>query len=456
MKEIGEYEELIAPLTPKQIELDLAINKHNIILFGGARGGGKSHGMRTIMLARRFEYPGSIGYIFRKTYPELEANHISPLFEQFPSLKKYYLDSKKTLRLPNGSQLRFAHCEAKKDLYKYQGREIHDLAIEEAGDWPFEHYEYLRTCNRSSLATVPAKCILTANPGGLGHKWLKRLFVDKRYEEGENPKDYHFIPSRVEDNPALINADPMYVKRLESIKSKMLRRAFRYGDWNIQAGQFFDFRHNVHVIEPFEIPSHWNRFGSYDYGFNHPAAWLKWAIDEDGCVYVYWEHVEANESLSKQAQNVLNPKEKIQVYWAGHDCFATKKAGDPTIAEDFSKFKIFMKPANISRVLGASRIRNYLEYKDTEQGRIGPRVKIFKDCEILIDCLTRMVHDEKNIEDVLKVDSVDGDPTTGDDAYDAFRYGIMSRPAITQKPEEPDKKRYRPKKSKHTHGPWTT
>lgn len=444
-------------LTDKQLEFDKAIKDFPVVLYGGARGGGKSYGMRNIMLLRRYEYAKSIGYIFRRTHPEIQANHIVPLFSQFPGLRQFYNDSKKVLTLPNGSQLRFASCETQKDLVKFQGVEMHDLGIEEAGDWPYEYYEFLRTSNRSSIPGISPRTFLTANPGGLGHRWLKRLFIEKKYERGENPEDYHFIPARIADNPALEKADPRYKERLDAMKNDVLRRAFLYGDWSVQAGAYFDVSRDIHLIKPFEIPLHWQWFGSYDYGFNHPASWGFWVADEDGQVYRVHEIIKPQRRIDEQAEDVLEYLEKMIklkqkknthiTFWAGHDCWAKKKAGDPTIAEDFEKAwrgkGIALKRANIDRIQGASQVRMYLTHKQNEDGkRIGPRVLFFDNCEIGFDCLSRMTHNPDNLEDVLKVDASDGDPYTGDDAYDEIRYGLMSRPSIAIPPRKPGRTTY--------------
>ena len=441
-------------LTKKQREFDESIEDFPVTLYGGSRGGGKSYGLRAIMLKRRFEYPGSIGYIFRKTYPELEANHISPLFELYPGLKQYYNEGKKNLRLPNGSQLRFAVCESRKDLAKFQGREIHDLGIEEAGDWLFEHYELLRASNRSSVSHIKPRTILTANPGGIGHRWLKRLFIERKFETGENPKDYNFVAARVRDNPALLKADPHYATRLASIKNEMLRRAWLDGDWDVAAGQFFgELNRSIHMVKPFPIPPHWQWFGSYDYGYNHPASWGFWVCDEDGNIYRVKEIIEAKMRIDQQAKKVNEyiqsmiktnqKKDKSIIFWAGHDCWAHKKAGDPTIAEEFQKHEIFLKRANIDRVQGASQMRMYLAHDTEPDGtRKGPRLFYFDTCEIGFDCLSRMTHNPDNPEDVLKVDAVDGDPFTGDDSYDEARYGIMSRPSIATVPKKKWRDRY--------------
>ena len=128
-------QEIRIKLQTKQKEFAKSINDYPVTFYGGARGGGKSAGLRLIMLLRRFQYPGSHGAIFRRTYSELEGNHIRPLFETYPALKEYYNDSKKLLTLPNGSTLQFCHCANEQDVDLYQGREFHDLAIDEAGQW---------------------------------------------------------------------------------------------------------------------------------------------------------------------------------------------------------------------------------------------------------------------------------------------------------------------------------
>ena len=85
----------------------------------------------------------------------------------------------------------------------------------------------------------------------------------------------------------------------------------------------------------------------------------------------------------------------------------------------------------IDRIQGAAQLRKYLAWQDIPGGRTKPRFYIFDTCPISFDCLTRMEHDPDRVEDVLKIDAVDGDPYTGDDAYDMIRMALMSRPMIT-------------------------
>ena len=120
--------------------------------------------------------------------------------------------------------------------------------------------------NRSSRPGIKARAILTGNPGGIGHAWLKRIFVERKFKEEERPEDYTFIQAFVQDNQALLENDPDYVHRLKTEPNEALRRAFLYGDWDIFAGQFFsEISRTVHLIKPFNIPHHWTRFGAYDF-----------------------------------------------------------------------------------------------------------------------------------------------------------------------------------------------
>lgn len=424
-------------LQPKQKQLRQSIEDFPITLFGGARGGGKSHGLRAIMLLRRFEYPGSHGAIFRKTYPELEANHIRPLFEQFPELRHYWSETKKLLSLPNGSTLQFCHCESEKDVDLYQGREFHDLAIDEAGQWTEAAFRKLAASNRSSKPGIKARTILTGNPGGVGHAWLKRIFIERRFNDRERSQDYNFIQSLVDDNPALIENDPEYVHRLNTEPNEALRKAHRYGDWDIFAGQYFgEIRREVHFIRPFDIPRHWTRFGAYDFGFTHPAAFGWFCCDEDGNIYQYRELIKPGLRVDQFITELLKFQDtkSLDIIIAGWDCWTQKsviKSGaPPTIAEEFSSHGLHLRRAAIDRILGANQVRNYLAWND-RPGR-KPKFFIFDCCALSFDCLGRMQHDPDRMEDVLKIDATEGDPNSGDDPYDMIRYALMSRPLMAQ------------------------
>lgn len=428
-------------LQPKQKLFLEKIEQTPITFFGGAKGGGKSKAVRDIMLLRRLQHSGTHGGLFRRTYKELEGNHIRPIMKEFPMLKSFWNDSKKLLTLPNGSTLEFCHAENENDVDLYQGREFEDLAIEEAGQWTESMFRKLLGSNRSSKSGFRPRCLLTGNPGGIGHTWLKRIFIERRFSTLERSSDYAFIQALVDDNPALIENDPDYVHKLESEPNEALRKAYRYGDWDIFAGQYFgEIRRDVHFISPFTIPSHWQRFGSYDYGYNHPAAFGWFACDTDGNVFMYRELIRAQMRVDQFAQEIKKYDDTKDLYTTigGLDCWTKRNTitdrSPPTIAEEFAKHDIYLTRAVVDRVQGASQLRNYLAWQNLASGRTRPRLFIFNTCPITFDCLSRMQHDPNHIEDVLKVDASEGDPLTGDDAYDMIRYAMMSRPLLTDEP----------------------
>lgn len=432
--------DLVISLQPKQKLLLQTVENVAVTFYGGAKGGGKSRGLRDILLFRRFKYAGSHGAIFRKSFPELLANHINKLFEEHPELKPYWLAQEKILKLPNGSTLQFCYCANEADLDLYQGREYHDLGIDEAGQWTESMFRKLLGSNRSSKPGIKARAILTGNPGGVGHAWLKRLFVERRFIlERERPEDHAFIPALVYDNQALLENDPDYLHRLNSEPNEVLRKAYRDGDWDVFAGQFFaELNREVHFIKAFDVPIHWNRFGSYDFGFNHPSAFGWFAVDEDGNVFLYREFIKAQLRVDQFAEEILKYQDTkyLSPIVAGRDCWAKKgilsKDSQATIADEFADKNISLMPADIDRIQGANQLRSYLALRPSRDGTKKPRLYIMDSCPITFECLTRMQHDPDRVEDVLKVDASEGDINTGDDPYDMIRYGIMSRPMITE------------------------
>lgn len=447
--------------TEKQSQFDKAIERTENVFFGGAKGGGKSHGLREIMLKRRLTIPNSYGVIFRKTYPELYGNHISPLLKKFPFLRSYYNNQNKELKLPNGSVLAFRHCQYERDLGLHQGQEYHDLAIEEAGEWPEDWFWTLKGSNRSSDVSIKPRAILTGNPGGIGHKWLKRLFVDKAYRSMENPSDFEFILARVYDNPALMKHDPGYINRLQSNKNEMLVKAYLEGSWDIQAGQFFDMvSRETHMVQDFEIPEHWERMGAFDTGYNHPAAFLWLAMDTDGNVYVYREMLRNKMRTEEIVNHILSYPDslKLKSIPAGLDCW-TKHSGDPSVEEKFAEYSrhaLVLNKASIDRIHGANHLRDYLTLREQPNGKFLPRLRFFKSCVKTFETLVRMTHDEKRPEDVLKVDAESDSPDTGDDLYDCLRYALMDRPRISVEPEMPKRRRFFKDEDESSIPSWTT
>lgn len=434
------------PLQKKQTEFDESVEKFKTTFFGGSKGGGKSYSLRNILLKRRIQYPKTLGVIFRRTYQDLEANHIRPLFKEHPEIFKYFNKQSKILELPNGSELQFCYCDHENDLIRYQGREFHDLGVDEIGQWPEGWFQTLRGSNRCSLPGYSPKILLTGNPGGIGHKWLKRIFVDRDFNERETAQDYNFVKATVYDNSALMDNDPGYLTNLLAEPNESLRRAFLEGDWDIFAGQYFaNWRKSIHVVEPFEIPEWWNRFGGYDHGYNHPYAFGAFAVSGDGDIYKYAECGGRGRSPERIIEEIEAKcpefvKKKHPIY-AGHDLWVKGREGSPEIVERFQS-KLVMLKAHIDRITGADQLRNYIDFKKDDEGRIvkQPVLKFFSTCAHSIETIPRMLHDPNRPEDVLKVDATEIDEWAGDDFYDSDRYGIMSRPRISKQEVKPAKR----------------
>ncbi|MBQ9544094.1 MAG: phage terminase large subunit [Clostridia bacterium] len=274
---------------PSERQKDFLLGRHRFVAFGGARGGGKSWAVRTKAKLLCLKFAGIKVCIIRKTYPELKANHIDALTAELKDAAKYRAADREFLFF-NSSRLALRSCRADSELTKFQGTEYDVVFIDEATQFSEEAFRVISATVRG-VNSFPKRVYLTCNPGGVGHSWVKRLFIDRRYKRGERAEDYSFIKSLVSDNPALAARDPLYRERLEALPEK-LRRAWLDGDWDIFEGQFFEEFRDVpehyadrrftHVIDPFEVPSDWTLWRSYDFGYGKPFDVSWWAIVYEG------------------------------------------------------------------------------------------------------------------------------------------------------------------------------
>lgn len=274
------------------------------ILYGGAAGSGKSFLMRVAAIAWCMAVPGLQVYLFRREFPDLWMNHmqgagslpelLAPLLE----VKAVRINqTKAVIEFPNGSILHLCHCQHEKDVYGYQGAEIHVLLIDELTHFTGTIYRYLRGRVRLGGLKVPSdwegvfpRIMCGSNPGGVGHNWVKASFVDmappaeiRQMEPAEGGMLRQFIPAKLFDNPTLMQNDPLYAARLEGLGDPTLVRAMLDGDWSIVAGGMFDdvWSQDRHVIPPFPIPSSWTVDRSFDWGSSHPFSVCWWA-ESDG------------------------------------------------------------------------------------------------------------------------------------------------------------------------------
>lgn len=222
---------------PNEKQRLFLLDRHKHIAFGGARGGGKSWAVRTKAKLLAFRYAGIRLLIVRRSYPELMNNHINILRNELAGAAVYN-DRDKILRFMNGSTVNFMYCDRDGDLDRIQGVEYDVIFIDEATQLSEYQMKSIAACVRG-VNPFPKRVYYTCNPGGRGHGYIKRLFVDRRFKDGENPEDYSFIQSLVSDNTALMKAQPDYVKQLEALPPK-LKEAWLYGKWDIFDGQFFE------------------------------------------------------------------------------------------------------------------------------------------------------------------------------------------------------------------------
>ena len=185
---------------PRQQEFLRCRKKY--VAFGGARGGGKSWAVRTKAKLLALRYPGIRLLLVRRTYQELEANHIRFLRQELAGLAEYRATARQFV-FPNGSVLDFGYCAADGDMDRYQGAEYDVIFLDEATQLKEEWLRQFAACLRG-VNEFPKRLYYTCNPGGPGHSYIKRLFIDRRFQAGENPDDYVFIPAKVTDNRALL------------------------------------------------------------------------------------------------------------------------------------------------------------------------------------------------------------------------------------------------------------
>ena len=426
---------------PRQREFFESKARHTA--YGGARGGGKSWAMRRklVLLALRFE--GLQILLLRRTLPELTENHVRLMQTELSGFVNYN-QTQRVFTFPNGSRIKLGYCDNEQDVYRYQGQEYDVIGMEEATQFTESQMQFLTTCNRSVRTDFTPRMYYTCNPGGVGHAWVKRLFIDRLYRSSERAEDYVFIPARVTDNPFLMR-DRLYVTALENLPEP-LRRAHLDGDWDVLAGQYFgEFSRSRHVVESFTVPKSWRRFRAMDWGYNDPCAVLWFAVAPGGRVYAYREYYERKVLSSETARRIrhLTGEETVAYTAASPDAWqnrgmsASGELSGMSIAEVFAHGGVPLLKADNARIAGWQRVREYLAEADDGQ----PRLLIFRNCENLIRTLPALTFDERFVEDVS--------PACEDHAAEALRYGLMSRPAAASEPKKPKARAYDPFAAPH-------
>ena len=447
--------------TPNEKQKLFLLAKSKYVGFGGSRGGGKSWAVRVKAILLCLRHPGIKTMIIRKTYPELQENHIIPICKILNCYSPnkadrvaVYNDSKKHITFPNGSRILFRYCDNEKDAERFQGTEVDVLFIDEATHQSEEKMKKLTACVRG-VNDFPKRIFCTCNPGSEGHAWVKRLFIDRAFKDNERPEEYEFIQSRVTDNFALMEADPDYVRQLEALPPK-LRAAWLDGDWNIFSGQFFeDFRETpdmqkcheagitpeeameqrrwTHVIKPFDLNAAdkrgWTIHRSYDFGYAKPFSCAWWAMDYDGVLYRIMELYGCTDTPNEG--NRWTPDQQFaeiakverehpwlkgkQIHGVADPAIWDASRGE-SIADTAIKYGVYFTPGDHERIAGWMQCHYRLQFDENGY----PRMYVFDNCKGFIRTIPLMMFDEHKVEDL--------DTSMEDHIADEWRYMCMSRP----------------------------
>ena len=429
---------------PKQAEFYKSRKRYTA--YGGARGGGKSDVARGKAILLCLRYAGIQILFMRRTYPEIKENHLIPAAKILNGVARYSGIDKAFL-FPNGSRLKFGYCRNDNDLLQYQGQAYDVIFLEECTQFPENVFTTMTESNRSSglmQEYFPPRMYFTCNPGGVGHAWFKRLFIDREYREKENPEDYQFIQASVYDNPWLMRNSPDYVRALENLPEDR-KRAMLLGDWNVFEGQYFpEFQRETHVIEPFPIPAQWRRYRVFDYGFDMFICFFV-AMDESGNAYFYKEICEGRDKPDKygnpgEGLTISQAAERmLQMTTAQEDIFCTIAPPDMwnrrqdtgrSAADIFAACGVPLYKASNNRVQGWMEMKEWLRVP--EGGK--PRLQVFSTCPQLIRMLPLVLHDAKNPDDVA------GEPHEVTHGPDAVRYFCAAQPFATETPRGEDER----------------
>ena len=431
------------------------------VLYGGAAGGGKSDAI-VVEALRQVDNPNYRAIIFRKTFPQCRELIIKSLRiykAAFP--RAVYNGSEHSWTFPSGAKIYFGSMPNSTSYLNYQGLSFSFIAFDELTHFTQEEYEYLISRNRADGEGLRVYIRATANPGGIGHGWVKQRFidaappntthyvkstvVDKDGVSHEVQRSRIFIPSSVFDNQALLKNDPNYLANL-ALLPEAKKNALLYGDWNSYEGQVFvEWRNDqngyttkryTHVIEPFEIPATWRRYRTFDYGYSRPFAVQWWAVDYDGRAYLYrqWygctdtpntglkmEPTEIAAEIRKYEQTF---ERSHQIYGVADPAIWDESRGkDGTIISMFEREGVFFDKGKHDRLSGKMQCHYRMRFDKT--GR--PMMYVFKTCKDFIRTIPNLIYDVKKVEDV--------DTACEDHDYDAMRYFFMEVPLASEMPE---------------------
>lgn len=414
------------------------ITKADEKLYGGAAGGGKTAAIVAESITIALEHEGIPVNLFRRTIPELKATIIPEIQKQAGGyiragfMEWHGQDRKFTFK--NGSTINLNYLDNDNDIYRYQGAEMPIIGVDELTQFPQAWIEYLLTRNRTSNPEWPVVFFAGTNPGGIGHGWVKKRYIDPVAPEtintvkldGGHTVTRIFIPAKVDDHP-IEKFKEDYSRKLSAISDIQLRKALRDGDWNTFAGQVFtEFSYSTHVIDPFDIPSHWQRWRAMDHGNNNSVGWFAQDPATER-IYMYREYRETEyKTISEKARNIkqFEAGEKVSYGLADPSIWASGQGDHTTgksIAEIYQDEGVSWMPANNDRKAGLNTVHEYLGM--AKDGL--PKAQFFSTCTSIIKTLPSLPYDKIRVDDV--------DTKADDHDYDMYRYGLM---AFKKPPEE--------------------
>lgn len=412
--------------------------------YGGAKAGGKTWAVRVKAVGGALSNAGIKILIIRAHYPELEMNHIRPICSMVMPLGcASYNGSTHIMTFENGSIIKFGHWSGDESENEYNGQEYDWIFIDEATQFSERAFNFLGGCLRG-VNDFPKRMYLTCNPGGVGHWWVKRLFIDKKYktsdpnpEKNENPDDYNFIFATVEDNEAVLKSSPHYLKTLATMPNA---EAYRYGNWDAMGGNFFkEFSEATHVVKPFRIPDHWTIYRSFDYGLDKFAC-MWWAVDEDGRAWCFRSYEKSDLNVQDAAAEAIShtlPHENVTITYAPPDMWSRMKDTGRTMAEIFMISGMPIIRADNNRVQGHMLMRYMMSPVPLKDSYVKslfgedppeklPQLMFFDNVGGVIDDIKSIQSDEDNPNDCAK------QPHEITHTVDAVRYFCISRAAAAE------------------------
>ena len=434
-KHINQQDVVFKPNTGPQTDFLAASERE--VFYGGARGGGKSYAMLVDPL-RYCDKQHHRALLLRRTMPELRdlITHSQRLYNRaFPGAK--WREQEKEWRFPSGAKIEFGYAENMTDALRYQGQSYTWIGIDELPQYPSpDIYNFLRSSLRSVDPSIPVYMRSTGNPGNIGSQWVREMFVDPAIPNkhfnleistptGTKTITRRFIPAKLQDNPYLMQTDDYYA--MLSSLPEVQRKQFLDGDWDaFEDSSFPEFNKSTHVVAPFEVPKGWQKFRAADWGYSSPACVLWFAIDYDNNLWIYRELYTKKITADVFARKVLMLEKDEYIRYGILDASTWAKRGDigPSIAETMIQVGCKWRPSDRtprSRISGKLEIHKRLKLNEDKKKE--PGLRIFSTCRNLIRTLPLLPLDDNNPEDI--------NTQAEDHAYDALRYGCMSRPMHT-------------------------